>query len=353
MKMLLLSRYGSLGASSRLRMVQYLPYLQSAGLVVTVSPLLDDGYIKGLYADNIPKLSVFKAYCQRITCLLKVSSFDVIWVEKEMLPWLPSWVELGLLPSNKPLIVDYDDAVFHRYDQHKLSVVRGLLGDKIDRVMQRANLVIAGNQYLADRAKLAGARHIAILPTVVDITRYQVSLPVQHETTIIGWIGSPATTHFLVDIAPALLEIVSKKQVQIIAVGANPAQLAGLPIIVVPWTEDTEVANIQRFDIGIMPLSNRLFERGKCGYKLIQYMACGKPVIASPVGVNVHIVQHGVDGFLATSSTEWLQALTQLIDDAVLRKRMGDKGRHKVEAEYSLQGSADTLVKLIQSTVRS
>ncbi|HEY0563144.1 MAG TPA: glycosyltransferase family 4 protein [Methylophilus sp.] len=353
MKILLLSRYGHLGASSRLRMYQYLPYLNKAGVDVTVSPLLDDDYIEGLYANNIQKLSVIKAYFKRIFFMLNLSKFDLVWVEKEMLPWLPGWIEVGLFPSKIPLIVDYDDAVFHRYDQHKWSIVRSLLGQKIDQVMRRANLVIAGNQYLADRAQLAGAVHVKILPTVVDIARYQVLEDTHNATLIIGWIGSPATAHFLREIVQALTGLVTKNKYQIVAVGANPAQLKDLPIKVLPWSEETEVASIQQFDIGIMPLTDGLFERGKCGYKLIQYMACGKPVIASPVGVNTQIVQHGENGFLATSASEWKVAITQLIEDASLRKRMGDLGRHKVEADYSLHTMADKLVRLMQSKVAS
>lgn len=351
---LFLSRYARLGSSSRLRLYQYLPYLQEAGIDATLAPLFGDDYVRGLYGGKIAKLSVLKAYIDRLGFMLKANRFDAVWVEKEMLPWIPAWLELGLFPAKVPLIVDYDDATFHRYDQHRLTLVRGLLGRKINKVMQRADLVVAGNEYLASRARNAGATRVEILPTVVDITRYGVIIPERggQQLPTIGWIGSPSTAHFLHLIAPALQEIVACKSARVVAVGANADQLDDLPVEVLSWTEATEVADLQGFDIGIMPLPDAPFERGKCGYKLIQYMACGKPVVASPVGVNSTIVREGVDGFLASTHQEWVSALTRLLADPALRKQMGREGRLRIENEFSLQQAAPRLIKLIESVLK-
>ena len=113
--------------------------------------------------------------------------------------------------------------------------------------------------------------------------------------------------------------------------------LPAVPTEHVPWTEAAEVAAIAEFDVGIMPLADEPWERGKCGYKLIQYMACGLPVVASPVGVNRQIVEHGVNGFLAETPTQWDEALRTLLADPALRQRMGQAGRQKVERQFSLQ----------------
>jgi glycosyltransferase involved in cell wall biosynthesis len=319
-----------------------------AGLDVTVAPLFGDDYIRAIYGGNISKSGVLKAYIARLIYMMRARQFDLVWVEKEMLPWIPSWIELRLFPAGIPLVVDYDDAVFHRYDQHKLSIVRSILGKKIDEVMKRANLVVAGNEYIAKRARVAGACRVEIIPTVVDITRYAISDSFEKVVPVIGWIGSPSTAKYLHQIAPALKSIVLNRNVQLVAIGANPDQVFDLPIKVLPWSEKTEVIDIQRFDIGIMPLPDALFERGKCGYKLIQYMACGKAVVASPVGVNKDIVSNAVDGFLATSHEEWVIALTKLIDDSELRNKMGCAGRQKVEISYSLEIAAKQLVDLLQ-----
>lgn len=352
MKVLLLSRYAQLGASSRLRLYQYLPYLKAEGIDVTVAPLFGDDYVRGLYATRVSVFAVLKAYIARLIHIRRAGKFDLVWLEKEMLPWVPGWIELGLFPAGIPLVVDYDDAVFHRYDQHQASAVRRLLGRKIDQVMRRANLVVAGNQYLADWARSAGASRVEILPTVVDVTRYAVAESgVNGAPPVIGWIGSPSTAKFLHLIAPALNELVATRRVKVVAVGANTHQVSNLPVTVLPWAEATEVAEIQHFDIGIMPLPDAPFERGKCGYKLIQCMACGKPVVASPVGVNSQIVHDGVDGFLATTQAEWIAALTRLIDHPELRQQMGLAGRRKIEAQYSLQVTSERLAGLLKAVV--
>lgn len=349
---LFLSRYARLGSSSRLRMYQYLPCFQQAGIDATLAPLFGDDYVRGLYGGGVEKLAVLRAYVARLRWMLKAVRFDAVWVEKEMLPWVPAWLELGLFPARVPLIVDYDDAVFHRYDQHSLSLVRGLLGRKIDRVMRRADLVVAGNEYLANRARNAGAARVEILPTVVDITRYGAIAAESGRQPTIGWIGSPATAKFLQLIAPALNEVAATRKVQVVAVGANAGQLGKLPITALPWTEAAEVTAIQHFDIGIMPLPDAPFERGKCGYKLIQYMACGKPVVASPVGVNSMIVRDGVDGVLAATNEGWVTALTRLLDSPELRQQMGRAGRGRVEREFSLQQAAPRLAAWINEIAR-
>jgi len=131
------------------------------------------------------------------------------------------------------------------------------------------------------------------------------------------------------------------------AIGID-AQSLGLPMTSIAWTEQTEVASISSFDIGIMPLLDGSFERGKCGYKLIQYMACGLPVVASPVGVNCQIVEHGVNGFLAETPEQWEQALQTLLADADLRQRMGQAGRKKVEQEYCIQVTGPKMAALLR-----
>ncbi len=352
MRVLLFTRYARMGASSRLRFYQYLPYLKEAGFDLTVAPLFGDEYVRGLYSGNISKVAVFKAYINRLRFMLRTGNFDLVLVENEMLPWMPSWIELSLVSAKVPLVVDYDDALFHRYDQHSYAIVRRLLGNKIDIIMRRAALVIVGNDYLSARARQAGAQRVELLPTVVDSTRYAVTKKENASPVTIGWIGSPVTARYLKLVAPALRTKIATHNARVVAIGANPSQLQDLPIEVRPWSEDTEAAEIQQFDIGIMPLHDDLWERGKCGYKLIQYMACGKPVVASPVGVNSVIVRHGLNGFLANTESEWCDSLGLLCEDAALRKNMGEAGRIRMEQEYSLQVAAPRLVELLRSVVK-
>jgi hypothetical protein len=214
--------------------------------------------------------------------------------------------------------------------------------------MRVAKIVSAGNPYLAQRARVAGAQRVEILPTVVDLARYHVIGAAGVNPPVIGWIGSPGTVGFLRLIETAVTEFVNAGHARMVAVGVQQSPLSLLPMELRPWHEATEVAEIQGFDIGVMPLPDEPFERGKCGYKLIQYMACGKPVIASPVGVNRDIVQHGVNGFLAETESEWRDAIRQLVGDPALRVQMGREGRRIVELSYSLQAIAPRVGQLLR-----
>ncbi|WP_298268352.1 glycosyltransferase family 4 protein [Geobacter sp.] len=348
-RVLLLTRYGNLGASSRLRFYQYLPYLESHGYSITVAPLFGNDYVRGLYQGRIPTFSVLRAYIRRLGFMLQSGQFDLVWVEKEMLPWVPGLIEIGFFPPKVPLLVDYDDAVFHRYDLHRFPIVRTLLGSKIDSIMQLAEVVIVGNPYLRDRAKQAKAKRIEMIPTVVDASRYAVALTAIKQPVTIGWIGSPATDRYLSLVMSVIQKTKISHNIRAVAVGASGEHLAGSSIEIRAWTDENEVAEIQQFDIGIMPLHDEEWERGKCGYKLIQYMACGKPVVASPVGVNSIIVQHGVNGFLARNELEWLQAFELLCNDPLLRQNFGRAGRAHVEKEYSLDVMAPKLEEVLRS----
>jgi glycosyltransferase involved in cell wall biosynthesis len=280
---------------------------------------------------------------------LKSQKYDLIWLEKEALPWLPAWLELLLLRGRTPYLVDYDDAVFHRYDQHSASVVRWLLAQKIDRVMQNARLVIAGNDYLANRATQAGAKWVEILPTVVDIDRYPLSKAPQNEVFTIGWIGTPLKFfNYIKELAPVLKEICRDGGAKVVAIGAKETNIEDIPLEIKPWSEATEVKEMQQFDVGIMPLTDTPFERGKCGFKLIQYMASSRPVIGSPVGVNAEIIEQGINGFHASSQAEWLQAFQKLKNDRYLRESMGLAGRKLVEDKYNIKITAPKMLQLLQ-----
>lgn len=352
MRVLLLSRYGRLGASSRVRSFQYLPFLESKGWTVDVRPLFSDRYLQALYGGESRGITVLAGYWHRLQVLLQVKRYDFVWIEKEIFPFIPAFVERLILSSGVTYVVDYDDALFHRYDKNRNRFIRLFLSRKIDTVMRCAALVIAGNEYLADRARLAGAKRVEIIPTVVDLCRYSKLRLAECDMITVGWIGSPSTSHYLVALGAVIKSLVRGYHVRFVAVGAGKQTLEGLPVEVWEWSEETEVESIQKFDIGIMPLENSPWERGKCGYKLIQYMACGVPVVASPVGVNQEIVKHGDNGFLAQDLHEWEQALQELLNNQELRRQMGGKGRKLVETSYSIQVQAPRLESLMRGVLR-
>jgi glycosyltransferase involved in cell wall biosynthesis len=353
MRLLVLPRYDRLGASSRLRMMQYRPYLEARGLQVNLAPLFSDSYVAGLQQNRTSLVAVFMAYAKRIRVLLSARQYDLLWIEKECLPWLPAWVERLLLPGNVPYVLDYDDAVFHYYDQHRSIFVRRLLGNKHSHLMRGATVIVAGSAYLASVAEQSGAKKIELVPTVIDLTRYPIEFTRNEvcQSSIppcVGWIGQRATARFLQPYKPIFERLAAAGNARFVAVGIN-AESLGLPMESVAWSEDTEVASIAGMDIGIMPLVDEPFERGKCGYKLIQYMACGLPVVASPVGANCQIVEHGVNGFLAETPEQWEQALQALLSDPALRQRMGLAGRRKVEEQYCIQVTGPKMADLLLS----
>jgi glycosyltransferase involved in cell wall biosynthesis len=334
-----------------LRSYQYIPWLEAAGIHATTAPLFSDEYVQKLQDNKRGAREAIFAYARRLRALLSSRRFDLLWIEKEALPWLPEWFERALLPRTVPYVLDYDDAVFHRYDGHQSRIVRELLAGKHTALMRGSALVVAGNEYLASFGRSAGARRVEVIPTVVDLTRYLPSDdPEDKEEGLptVGWIGQTYTARYLRPLVRTLQKIQDQGSARVCAIGINAEKLQ-LPIMSLPWSEESEVASIRSLDIGIMPIPDEPFERGKCGYKLIQYMACSLPVVASPVGVNCQIVEAGTTGYLADTETEWEAALNKLIQEPSLRRRMGVAGRSKVEREFSLQMAGPRLVSVLRS----
>ncbi len=250
-----------------------------------------------------------------------------------------------------PLVVDYDDAIFHQYDQHKNPIMRAMLGGKLKPLPRRADLAICGNAYLQNYAARY-CRRTEIVPTVVDTGVYGPALEPRAGTPItVGWIGSPSTWTFVKPLVPLLVDAAEHHGLTIRVVGAGPQTDVPPRFEFLPWSEAEEVRLIQGMDIGIMPLPDEPWARGKCGYKLIQYMACGLPVIASPVGVNADIVEHGSNGFLASTPQEWAAAITALVENTALRRTMGAEGRRKIECAYSLAVHGPRLAGMLREVI--
>jgi hypothetical protein len=197
LRVLLLTRYGRTGASSRLRFLQYLPGLDRYDIDVHPAPFLDDVYLRELYDGRRPSMGrVLAFYSERLHCLVKSRDFDVVWIEKEVLPWVPDWLARTLL-GTLPLVIDFDDAWHLRYSRSPNPLVRWTLGHKLERMAQRADFVIVANKFLQNCAEDAGAEHVTCIPTVVDLRRYpQTPLPPAEPFTI-GWIGTPETAPYL------------------------------------------------------------------------------------------------------------------------------------------------------------
>jgi glycosyltransferase involved in cell wall biosynthesis len=351
MHILILSKYSRKAASSRQRFYQYLPFLEKEGIKCKVSPFFDDAYLQAKFEKGRANLGdALRAYLGRTSAILEAKKYDLLIIHYEVFPYLPAFFEAHLKWRNIPYVLDYDDAIFHTYDKHRSKFVRLLLGKKIAFIARHSSAVLACNEYLAEYARRAGARRIEILPTVIDIGRYLPKLLSQTDPSVftIGWIGSPSTSSYVETIAPALSEVCTGGRGKVVLIGSKRVELPNVPVEIIPWSEESEVAHLQAFDVGIMPLNDSFWARGKCGFKLIQYMACGLPVVASPVGVNREIVEDGANGFWATTLQEWVRALSRLRDNKEMREKMGCVGRRKVETGYSLQVAAPRLVALLR-----
>lgn len=340
-------KYGRQAASSRQRLLQYLPYLSANGVEVEVLPLLGDDHLRSIAAGGGGvSPSMLAPYLRRFRQLVRGGDHDLVWVHYELFPFLPGMFERLAGFSGRPIVCDYDDATFHTYDRHRSGAVRQMLGNKLEPLLSRATACICGNDYLKAYAEQFCPNSVTI-PTVVDTDTYVPRKCRGNGPPVVGWIGSPSTWQNVEPLLPTLLPRLRRLGVVFRVIGAGPKAEGIEGIDAVSWSENTEIASVQGLDIGIMPLLDEPFQRGKCGYKLIQYMACGIPVVAAPVGVNSQIVDNGVNGFLASSEAQWLEALDRLIADKELRVAMGAKGRERAVQEYSLAAQQPNLLRVL------
>jgi hypothetical protein len=354
MRIAAFTKYGPMAASTRHRLLQYLPHLADAGIEVTHLPLLPDAYVRAVSTGSgYSRARTAGHYLQRLRQVLSGTDADVIWIYGELFPFLPSaWEEL-VFRHRKPVIYDCDDAFFYAYSAHRNPLVRRLLGRKLDRLMRGAAAASCGNGHLQDYVSRFSRKTI-LLPTVVDTQVYRPRVDGNAgQPVTIGWIGSSSTWGYMQPLLPLLRELAATRGIRVRVVGAgHAAQGESFPgLDLVEWNERREVEEVQRMDIGISLVPDDPWVQGKCGLKLVQYMACGLPAVASPVGVNRQLITPGVNGLLPDGEQEWRSALLSLIDDATLRRSLGAAGRQRACELYSLDVQAPRLIELLKTAV--
>lgn len=342
------------GASSRYRSIQYFDFLRQQGYSVIHRYLFSDAYLGLKYARNRRYLLVaVGCYLRRLLDLLRdVRKGHVFIIEKELFPYLPLNLERLIQAVGVRYILDFDDAIWHNYDANRRKIIRLLLGNKLQKIVKTADAFIGGNDYLCDYARHAGAKQVVMIPTVIPQSKYHddyVRLPKNDRLTLV-WIGSPSTSRYLLELNDPLQKLSDEFDLNVKLIGFDE-QLAGqlrFRHSVVRWQAETEVGEMATAHIGMMPLPDGPFEKGKCGFKLIQYMAVGLPVLASPVGVNVQIVQNGVNGFTCQTGEEWYSRIRQLLLDENLRRAMGERSRAIFVDKYSLESASLTYLATIE-----
>jgi len=351
MRVVAFTKYDREAASTRQRFLQYAPSFASGGIELRHRPLLSDAYVRSLATgEHWSRTALLRSYGDRLLELLRTPDADLICVHAELFPYLPSAFDRLAFWSGVPVVYDWDDALFLKYNDNPNPVVRKLLSGKIEQFLARVSAVTCGNEFLRDYAARYCARS-ELVPTVVDTDVYRPdSRP--REKLVVGWIGSPTTWENVRPLLPLLCAVCTEFGARFRVVGAGvKAERDRFPEMeLVPWTEATEVAEVQGFDIGIMPLIDAPFERGKSAYKLVQYMACAIPSVASPVGANETVLGPGC-GLLATSDADWRTALTDLLANAELRRSLGKQARERAVAGYSLQAHAPRLIALFRDLV--
>jgi len=351
MKIRAFTKYGSEAASTRQRILQYAEPLANAGIDLECEALLGNDYVRSLAEGwRFSRARIAASYWARMRSLLTGPRADIYWVYADLFPYFPAAFDRLLFRLDRPVVIDWDDAFFEAYAGHRSPLVRFLFRTKLDRLLSSADAITCGNSYLADHARKFGIRSL-VVPTVVDTDKVCPCTAQKSDPPVIGWIGSASTWPYVRPLLPLLAPLVEESKARVLIVGAGHAARAdrNYPFEFRDWSMDREVADLQAMDIGIMPVPDQPWERGKSGYKLVQYMATGLPCVASPVGANREIVLPGETGIFATDAKEWETALRDLLDNPESRQKLGAAGRQRAVESFSLKSQAPRLIDLFRS----
>jgi glycosyltransferase involved in cell wall biosynthesis len=334
---LCLALYGDQAASNRVRLGQYKDALKPFGYELSINSLLVNEYILALTSkSNRPMLKLILSFVSRAKLLLSKNKHDLLIVHCELFPFMPGWIESFFL--RKPYIYDFDDAFYLKYNKGKYKFLKPFLGSKFKKIIKNAALVTAGNKNLANFA-MKYNNNVLVLPSVVDTKIYQAQERAPNNIFTLGWIGSPSTAIYLNQLKKPLSLLGQKISIRLLVIGAEAPAIENISVESIPWSLKDEVKLINQFDVGLMPLIDDEWSRGKCGYKLIQCMACGVCVIASPVGSNTDVVNDKC-GLLAESDDDWYDAILMLSQNPNLRKYLGSASIKHISKNYSLKANS-------------
>jgi len=337
--------------SQRFRFEQYIEYLSENGIKSHFSYLIDEKDDKLLYQSGhlIAKGKIFiKSLLKRWSESKKLAEYDFVFIQREAMMTSQVFFEKQASKQSK-LIFDFDDSIWLA---NQNNANRGLYWlknpSKVNRIFKLANLVIAGNNYLATYSKKFN-QHVKIIPTTLDTDYHRPQNTRKEINNItIGWTGSFSTIKYYHEKYSLLDQIRSNSKNITLSIISDGFLDTGIRAKQITWNLTSEIEDLSTFDIGIMPLPDNEWTRGKCGFKALQYMAMEIPVVASPVGVNTEIIQDGINGFLASSDEEWVEKLTLLIENPELRQKLGKAGRLTVIERYSVEANKHKYLRLFK-----
>jgi glycosyltransferase involved in cell wall biosynthesis len=337
--------------SQRFRFEQYLTFLQNKGITYDFSSFLDTKTWHLLYKPGYTfqkSFGILKGFLRRIRLIFLLFRYDYVFIHREATPIGPPVIEwlIGKV-FRKKIIYDFDDAIWLPNTSASNRIAAQLKWhQKVKNICRWSYKVSCGNQYLCDFAQQFNT-HVTLNPTTIDTTGQHNRLKNQQtEKFVIGWTGTHSTLPYLKPLFPVLEKLYRSHDflLQVIANAPPDEQVKFIQFI--PWQKDTEIDDLLAFNVGLMPLTDDLWAKGKCGFKALQYMALGIPALVSPVGVNSEIVEDGVNGFICTNEKDWYNALEKLITDTELREKMGIAGRKTVEEKYSVISNTNNFLQL-------
>ena len=338
--------------SQRFRFEQYLKSLEGAGLRVTQHAFLTPWGWEILYKKGFTLLKIVATlwgFLRRCLVLSTLYKYDLVMIHREASPLGPPVFEWWISKvAKKKLVYDFDDAIW-LYNSSNPLVKKLKNPSKTRFLCTWADLVFAGNNYLADFAKRQ-SNNVVVMPTTIDTNQKHNQIKNHLDKTpnrklCIGWTGSHSTLNYLNTIQESLCAIQKKYDVKIKIIANSCPKNLNFTFDFCPWNKETEIEDLCEIDIGLMPLPDAPWAEGKCGFKALQYQSLGIPCVVSPIGVNKSIVLPEKTGYWATTPKEWVEGISNLIENPLLRQRMGEVGRKHVENAYSFQGNAPLFVK--------
>jgi hypothetical protein len=355
-KIIYFTKYTEKGPSSRYRSYQYIDYLKDDFDLVFL-PFFNDEYIKNLYSNRKRDyIEILKCYIKRFFLVFKyLWSREIIFIEYELFPFFPPFFEYLLSRTNVKFILDYDDAIFHNYDQHDSKLVKMLFKNKISNISRNANLIITGSPYLTEYFKKFNDNVIEI-PTSIILSKYnsQGRQKASSVVSSIGWIGSNSTSINILKIKDVLSRFIEHNPsivFKFMGFDSNlKKHLENSNSLFYDWSELKEFDFLRSIDIGIMPLTDNAFNRGKCGFKLIQYMAMGKPTISSPLETNIKINRDNGNLFAVTDN-QWYDSLSKMINEYDEYRNIGFSNIEIVRKYYSVEENSKKYIVLFKSII--
>src|SRR5882724_10304099 len=341
--------------SQRFRIEQWIPHLAAQGIRVDIFPFADEAMLRLMPKPGrrVAKATAnMRRFIARFSDVIAARNYDVVLIHRAACIIGPAILERFIAALGRPIIYDFDDAIFvlHTTDANRRFAWLKFPG-KTASICRISSHVVVGNSWLADYARQYNSQ-VSVIPTSIDTRHYQpANRHRSNSRVIVGWTGSSTSQTYLEVFAPVLKELIARRDVEVRVISNREPLLPGVPYQWRSWSPETEVEELSQFDIGIMPMPDEEWARGKCALKALQYMAGGIPTICSAIGANCKLIQSGENGLLATTSDEWLSHLEKLIDDAGLRSRLGIAGRKTVEERYSMDRSAELFAQVIRSVI--